>query len=442
MSDEIVLNEGQKACIKQVHGFLGSSAETFMVIDGAGGTGKTTVAKHIVKTLHEYHKTRALLGFKGKTELKVAFTATTNKACEALRFALGGPGEVVQDVPTIHSFLRLIMAENPVTMKDELTDSDPNLRLGKMLVFIDEASYIDEELMAYIEAKVTPGETKVIFMGDPAQLKSAGSKRMPVFDNGTYRRAVLTKVERFDESTPIHDLAVKLRELILAGDFRIPKCPIDGKHIIWLPRPQFDRLMLSDMSSNDWSYSTSKFLAYRNKRVQQYNKGLYEHIQGSRNFRAGDYAVNNHFVSGTKASGGIGTDRMVFIDAIEPTVELDVPGHWVYLDGQDKRKFFLPDDHNAIVRMQRRYFRLMERAENEHDEHVAREHFKKIKNTWIDLRPIYSQTVYKAQGSTFRRVFIDLADLGYCPDPEQRMRMLYVACSRARKQLFLTGDFY
>ena len=70
MSDEIVLNEGQLACIKQVHGFLGSSAETFMVIDGAGGTGKTTVAKHIVKTLHEYHKTRALLGFKVKPNLR------------------------------------------------------------------------------------------------------------------------------------------------------------------------------------------------------------------------------------------------------------------------------------------------------------------------------------------------------------------------------------
>lgn len=442
MSDEIVLNDGQLACIKQVHGFLGSSAETFMVIDGAGGTGKTTVAKHIVKTLHEYHKTRALLGFKGKTELKVAFTATTNKACEALRFALGGPGEVVQDVPTIHSFLRLIMAENPITMKDELTDSDPQLRLGKVLLFIDEASYIDEELMAYIEAKVTPGETKVIFMGDPAQLKSAGSKRMPVFDNSTYRRAVLTKVERFDESTPIHELAVKLRELILAGDYRIPKCPIDGKHIIWLPRPQFDRLMLTDMQSNDWSYSTSKFLAYRNKRVQQYNKGLYEHIQGSRNFRAGDYAVNNHFVSGTKASGNIGTDRMVFIDAMEPTTELGVPGHWVFLDGMDKRRFFLPDDHTAITRMQRKFFRAMEKAIDEEDHHFAQTAYKAVKNTWIDLRPIYSQTVYKAQGSTFRRVFIDLADLGYCPDPEQRMRMLYVACSRARKQLFLTGDFY
>lgn len=442
MSDEIVLNEGQLACIKQVHGFLGSSAETFMVIDGAGGTGKTTVAKHIVKTLDEYHKTRELLGFKGKTKLKVAFTATTNKACEALRFALGGAGEIVQDVPTIHSYLRLIMAENPITLKDELTDSDPNLRLGKVLLFIDEASYIDEELMAYIEAKVTPGETKVIFMGDPAQLKSAGSKRMPVFDNGTYRRAVLTKVERFDESTPIHELAVKLRELILAGDFRIPKCPIDGKHIIWLPRPQFDRLMLTDMSSNDWSYSTSKFLAYRNKRVQQYNKGLYEHIQGSRNFRAGDYAVNNHFVSGTKASGNIGTDRMVFIDAMEPTTELGIPGHWVFLDGMDKRKFFLPDDHTTIARMQRKFFRAMEKSIDEEEHHSAMIAYKAVKNTWIDLRPIYSQTVYKAQGSTFRRVFIDLADLGYCPDPEQRMRMLYVACSRARKQLFLTGDFY
>lgn len=442
MSEEIVLNEGQLACIKQVHGFLSSSSETFMVIDGAGGTGKTTVAKHIVKTLDEYHKARALLGMKGKTKLEVVFTATTNKACEALRFALGGAGEVVGNVPTIHSFLRLVMREDPITHKDSLVDSDPVMKIGKKLVFIDEASYIDEELMAYIEAKVTPGETKVIFMGDPAQLKSAGSNRMPVFDNGTYRRAVLTKVERFDEASPIFDLAVELRTRILAGNFNVPACPIDGKHIIWLHRPQFDRLMLSDMQSPDWSFSTSKFLAYRNKRVQQYNKGLISHIQGTRNFQAGDYAVNNHYVSGTRASGNIGTDRMVFIDALEPYTSHDTPGHLVYLDGIDKRVFFLPDDHSAIARVQRKYFKKLEKAESEDEQHMLHKKISEVKNTWVDLRPIYSQTVYKAQGSTFRRVYIDLADIGFCPDREQRMRMLYVACSRARKQLFITGDLY
>ena len=85
MSDEVVkLNADQDNAIQVMHGFLSSTTENFMVLEGAGGTGKTFVIKHFVRTLHDYHKTRKLLGMKGKTNLHIHFTATTNKACEAM----------------------------------------------------------------------------------------------------------------------------------------------------------------------------------------------------------------------------------------------------------------------------------------------------------------------------------------------------------------------
>lgn len=438
------LNEDQQKAVKTVHGFLSSTTENFMVIEGAGGTGKTYVAKHIVDTLDKYHKTRQLIGMKGKTPLPVFFTATTNKACEAFQQALTRPHENTPNVVTIHSFLRLTMTEDPDNpTKSMLVERDPNFNIGRGLVFIDEASYVDDELMDYLKAKISK-ETKIIFMGDPAQLKNAGALRMPAFESG-FRKAELFKIERYDETTPIFKLGLELRTRILAKDWRVPPCPIDNKHIIWLPRPQFDRTMLSDMQAEDWTYSTSKFLAFRNKRVQQYNKGLNQHISGTRVFQAGDYAVNNHHVSGTKKSGGIGTDRMVFIDALEVAREFDVDGHYVYLDGKDDRRFFLPSDHNKILVVQRRLFKALEAAKYHDDEDTRRTleiDIRHVKNTWVDLRPVYAQTIYKAQGSTFRRVYIDLADIGFCMDKELIMRQLYVACSRARMQLFLTGDLY
>lgn len=63
-----------------------------------------------------------------------------------------------------------------------------------------------------------------------------------------------------------------------------------------------------------------------------------------------------------------------------------------------------------------------------------------LTSTWIDLRPVYAQTVHKAQGATYRRVYIDLHDLSICKDINQLMRLLYVAISRAQMQVFLTGD--
>lgn len=441
------LNVDQENAIKIMHGFLSSTTEQFMVLEGPGGTGKTFVIKYFVRTLHDYHKTRRLLGLKGKTGLPIHFTATTNKACEAMELALRGlnaptdGGDYVEmdpSVKTIHSFLGLGLSPDPKNPRVDVLYDREQLILGKCLVIIDEASYIDDELMDWLKQKVSKG-TKVIFVGDPAQLKNGTCKRLPAFESG-FRKAELTIVERFDTDTSIYALSVELRKRILAKDFRIPPCPIDGKHIVWLPRPQFDRVMLKDMSSPDWAFSTSKFLAFRNNRVQAYNKGLNKAIAGTREFQAGDYALNNHYVSGTRKSGSIRTDGLVFIDALEVAEVHGERGHYVYLDGVDERKFFLPDDHKAITKVASRLYREYEKASSAREGEVALKAMHTVKNTWVDLRPVYAQTVYKSQGSTFRRVYIDLADIGYSPDIETRMRLLYVACTRARKQLFLTGD--
>jgi ATP-dependent exoDNAse (exonuclease V) alpha subunit len=59
---------------------------------------------------------------------------------------------------------------------------------------------------------------------------------------------------------------------------------------------------------------------------------------------------------------------------------------------------------------------------------------------WIDLRAAYSCTINKSQGSTYDKVFIDLDDLKKCRDTNQLARMLYVGVSRARNNVYLTGD--
>lgn len=454
MSDvQVPLNPDQEKAIEIMHGFLSSTSERFMVLEGAGGTGKTFVIKHFVRTLHDYHKTRKLLGLKGKSNLPIYFTATTNKACEAMEIQLRnlnasvtGDDEIELNpvVKTIHSFLGLTMAPDPTNpRKDVLADRDWQFNAGKSIVFIDEASYIDEELWDWIQKK-TNKDTKVIFVGDPAQLTNGDSNTLPAFESG-FRKAELRIVERFDTDTPIFKLATELRTRILAKDFRVPPCPIDGKHIVWLPRPVFDRLMVKDMTSEDWTFTTSKFLAYRNDRIQKYNKGINNLSTGTREFQAGDYAVNNHYVSGSKGSkgtGGIRTDGMVYIDALAKSVEHGEDGFYVWLDGDDRRKFFMPNDHKAKAKIINRLYKDYEKSGNSKEGNAYLHQMNLVKNTWVDLRPVFAQTINKSQGSTYRRVYIDLADIGFCRSKEMLMRLLYVACSRAQKQLFLTGDLY
>jgi ATP-dependent exoDNAse (exonuclease V) alpha subunit len=445
---ELPLNADQLKAIEICQGFLGSTSEKYMVLEGPGGTGKTFTIKRLVRTLDEYHKTRKILGLKGKTKLPVFFTATTNKACEALSSALEDLNAVVDtgsiptmnpEVKTIHSFLGLTMMPHPEDpRKSILGDREPGKIISDCIIVIDEASYIDDDMMEWLELKLGKN-VKVIFVGDPAQLKAANSTKMPAFFSG-FRKASLTIVERFENDTVISDFSIELRKRILAEEWRIPPIPVDGKHIIRLDRLAYDQLMFKDMSHPDWMFSTSKFLAFRNKRIQEYNKGLNGAISGTRSFQKGDYAVNNHYVSGTKKSGNIGTDRMVFIDAMERNIRFDIEGYDMYLDGNDDRVFFLPDDHTAIIKVQRKFFKAYEKDPDSASGALAIKNLNSVKDTWVDLRPVYAQTIYKSQGSTFRRVYIDLADIGFCGDTETKMRMLYVACTRARKQLFITGD--
>jgi len=62
-----------------------------------------------------------------------------------------------------------------------------------------------------------------------------------------------------------------------------------------------------------------------------------------------------------------------------------------------------------------------------------------LKNTFPDLRQKDAATVYKAQGSTYDTVFLDLHNIGQSHDPDQVARMLYVGASRAKSRLVLYG---
>jgi exodeoxyribonuclease V len=59
--------------------------------------------------------------------------------------------------------------------------------------------------------------------------------------------------------------------------------------------------------------------------------------------------------------------------------------------------------------------------------------------SFVDLRPIHASTVHKSQGSTYRQVFVDLSDIGRNTRRDVLLRLLYVALTRARGDVVVTG---
>ena len=67
--------------------------------------------------------------------------------------------------------------------------------------------------------------------------------------------------------------------------------------------------------------------------------------------------------------------------------------------------------------------------------------FFEFKNdTFCDLRPIHSSTVHKAQGSTYQTVYVDLTDIGRNTRKDVLLRLLYVALTRSRGDVVVTGE--
>lgn len=409
------LTPDQQNALEKFTQFLTDPSEQVFVLQGYSGTGKTTLVKSLLDQLPKLMKAAKLIN-PDVRKYEVELTATTNKAAENFGMITG------MGVSTIHSYLGLRVSTDYSTNNTKLVSYKQNSFKEGHLLFIDEASYIDKDLLGWI-FKLTRN-CKIVFMGDPAQLTPVKSSATPVFDATHFIGAKLSQVVRQAEGNPIVDLSTKFRETVNSGEFF--KFVPDGHHIKYLDRDAFNQAIEAEFCRPDWRYSNSKVLAWTNARVIAYNHHIRERVLGDPNFQVGDYAVCNKFVSSNKKS--LKTDQLVYITSIgQDTEQHGVLGNWMTLDYQIE--LFFPkslEAKKALIKQARamEWFNVVEEAENR----------------WIDLRAAYACTINKAQGSTYDRVFIDLDDIGRCNSGDQIARMLYVGVSRAREQVFLTGD--
>lgn len=413
-SSGIILSDDQENALQKFVTFLLNPDEQVFVFEGYAGTGKSTLIHTLMERLPKYIKTAKLINPQFK-ELEVQLTATTNKAAESFARVTG------LEVRTIHSFLGLRVHRDHMTGKSELIPKSREPERDYLL-FIDEASYIDRKLLSLI-FRQTSG-CKIVFIGDPAQLTPVMSTETPVF-NANFTTVKLTKVMRQAEGNPIIELATQFRETVRTGQWS--RFTPDQKTIIHLPRDEFEDAILAEFVRPDWRYLDSKVLAWRNEAVIGYNHAINSHLTGDPNFAVDDYVVCNKHVSSGKQS--IKTDEMVLITCIEPLVEeLGVMGNFITVNYA--LRFFCPKSLAA------KNERIKEaKAMNDYCT------LRTIDENWIDLRAAFAQTVNKSQGSTYGEVYLDLTDIGRCTSGDQIARMMYVAVSRARNRVFMTGDF-
>ena len=410
--DNITLTTDQQTALNAFWDFITDPVQTVFVLSGYSGCGKSTLVRVFLEQLPKFEQTMKLVdpAFKPKN---VELTATTNKAAENFSLITG------MDCTTIHSKLGLRVETDYKTGETKLI-ANKNITVFNTILFIDEASFIDKSLLEMIFKAVK--DCKIIFVGDPAQLSPPKSNKTPVFTAG-FSGAALCEVVRQAADNPIIELSTLFRNTVNTGEWFDFKP--DGHYIQHLSRENFTKEVEAEFMKPDWKYHDSKILAWTNKRVIEFNHWLTDLKTGTPDFQVGDYAVCNSYLQVGKQS--VKTDQTVLITAISPSFErFGISGKNFTLDSRITA--FMPDsmdEKNKLLKAAR-----------------AVKNIEMIQaiEAWVDLRGAYAQTVNKAQGSTYGKVFIDLDDIGKCNNGDLLARMLYVAVSRARDNVYLTGD--
>ena len=166
----LTLTAGQAAAAEAFAQWLQAPYDgTPFVLSGYAGTGKTTLSRHLLQQVEA-------LGWCWTV------VAPTHKAVGVLRqqLALGGL-QPTWYPSTIHRLLRLKLKRQGDLERCEETEQTAAALENLALVLVDEASMVDSTLLEIALRCAHPFRTRLVFVGDPAQLPPVGEPQSPVF---------------------------------------------------------------------------------------------------------------------------------------------------------------------------------------------------------------------------------------------------------------------
>lgn len=163
-------------------------ASSISVIAGFGGTGKTTVIKAIANICQRKDKVVLLAALAGKAKQRLEDVTGMRDYCF-----------------TIHSAIDAINS-------NRFVETGNQVERRKLMVIIDEASMVDIALANRLLNALSEWSYQLVLVGDDAQLSPVGFGLFFHVLIGRVPTAYLTQVHRQKEESPIHSMAMRVRE--------------------------------------------------------------------------------------------------------------------------------------------------------------------------------------------------------------------------------------
>lgn len=426
--DNLRLTAHQQSVVVQGVNYLKGVGNRILLIQGSAGTGKTTLVKYIVEALTKELSTKV-----GRTYSAV-MTAPTNKAVEVLRDKSNAEDDIYSEFCTLHSALRLKYSINEKTGIEEYLP-DPSNRdqklTGATLLVVDEASMIGSDLLHYIDRAIELNDLlKVIYIGDIKQLPPVNEMISPVFAQG-YKYLELHEIIRQSHENPIIQLSSNIYQL--------------NSYVNQLTSNGHGYSFTKDMHRIIHYFASNKrdtdirFLAYTNRRVDQFNAAVRREIfHQPRRVEEGETIIFDRPYQVDEYTRYTNNEEVLITSTETRVMTFSYP---IDKDGSirvEKLKEYWVNDSFPILHEESDY-KFADIMEELRKMAIRKEIFWKdyftARDNYVAFKHRYAITVHKAQGSTYREVFLDYDDVNLNHNTEERARLIYTAITRASERL-------
>lgn len=477
----INLTIDQSNALKQLDKFLNSNERVF-ILQGYAGSGKTTLLKGFVQHLQSMQKNYQLM-------------APTGRAAKVINQKTGFKATTIHK--GIYSFEELKEIEQTKEENDisflyqfELRN---NIDLHDLVFIVDETSMVSDvfsegeffrfgsghllnDLMQFSRVQESTTTSKIIFIGDPAQLPPIGMNFSPALDTNYLLEAYQLKVQyaemkevkRQDANNQILYAAKNIRQCLTSGyfnDFNLRENKVD------IFNPAYEEYLETYKNQQ----GKKIIICFKNKTALDLNKSIRNDkfgddvpiqssdivIIGANNYKLD--IMNGEFAVVTKTNPCVETRSISFYNKGGKTqsvlltwrhVELLVPDE----NGQPKNvsgyilenylygdNYLKPEEQRALyVDFKNRHPKLKKGTEEFKEAITSDKYFNCIK-----LKYGYAVTCHKAQGGEWENAFV-FWDRGiesnfnfYTSEHNQTgktnadfYRWAYTAVTRASKKLF------
>ncbi len=436
---------------------------TPFVLSGYAGTGKTYLSRHLLQQVEQ-------------RDLCWTVVAPTHKAVGVLRQHLAWAGLQPTWYPsTIHRLLRLKLKRQGDLERCEETEQTAGALENLALVLVDEASMVDSSLLEIALRCAHPFKTRLVFVGDPAQLPPVGEEQSPVFSMGRAVSAALTEVVR--HQGPVLQLATGLRH----GDLPCRQPPALGPvrddqgqvavlpRADWLSAAQAALRRGAELDNPDHA----RILCYTNRALEQLvplaRRAIHGEMAEQLPVLPGEVLITRAAVMAPACRAGeeaaeepdmvLGSNRELVVRDVTPE-RIDLADFGVGsgdgltpvaietlcadVEAGDTRLSLrlLPPAGSASrqeldavlsrLRLQAR------EAGKQQGRSLWRRYFL-VRDAFASLGPAAVLTVHRSQGSTFGEVFV-AGDVFWPSDETLRRQLVYVAVSRASQAVWLSAD--